>query len=64
MQENLELCFRALALAIALESFCWALFPSLMRKIISQLLEEPDSTLRIAGSTGLVLAALIAFFVS
>ncbi len=64
MQENLELFFRALALAIALESFCWALFPSLMRKIISQLLEEPASTLRIEGSTGLVLAALIAFFVS
>lgn len=64
MQENIQLFLRAIILAIAVESLIWTLFPALMRKIMLRFLAEPDNSLRAAGLSGLVLAALMAFFVT
>lgn len=64
MWEKIELFMRALVIAIALESLVWALFPAFMRRLMARVLAEPDSSLRAMGISGLVLAAILAFFVT
>ena len=39
----------ALVLAIAIEGILYALFPGMMRRLIQQVLELSDNTLRTAG---------------
>jgi len=47
--------FTALALAVALEGIVYALFPDGMKRMMAIAIEQPSSTLRVAG---LSLAAL------
>ena len=47
--------FTALALAVALEGIVYALFPDGMKRMMAIAMEQPSSTLRVAG---LSLAAL------
>ncbi len=41
--------FTALALAVALEGIAYALFPDGMKRIMAIAMEQPSSTLRVAG---------------
>ena len=39
----------ALGLAIAIEGALYALFPAAMKRVLTEALEKPESTLRLAG---------------
>ena len=41
--------FTALALALAIEGFAYALFPDAMKRMMTNVLEMPSSGLRMAG---------------
>ena len=41
--------FTALALAVALEGIVYALFPDGMKRMMAIAMEQPSSTLRVAG---------------
>ncbi len=41
--------FTALALAVALEGIAYALFPDGMKRMMAIAMEQPSSTLRVAG---------------
>ena len=41
--------FTALALAVALEGIVYALFPDGMKRMMAVAMEQPSSTLRVAG---------------
>ena len=41
--------FTALALAVALEGIVYALFPDDMKRMMAIAIEQPSSTLRVAG---------------
>ena len=41
--------FTALALAVALEGIVYALFPDGMKRMMAVAIEQPSSTLRVAG---------------
>jgi len=41
--------FTALALALAIEGFAYALFPDAMKRMMANVLEMPAGSLRVAG---------------
>jgi len=53
--------FNALALAIVLEGLLYAAFPEQMKRALRQVLEAPDSVIRIVALTSAVLGLMILF---
>lgn len=53
--------FNALALAIVLEGLLYAAFPELMKRAIKQILEAPDSTIRVVALTTAALGLMVLF---
>ena len=53
----------AIALAIALEGALYAIFPVAMKKFMVQVLDQPDSTLRSAGMTAVVIVIILIWLI-
>lgn len=60
----MELFLKALALAIALEGACFALFPDLVRQAMLEAASRPDRDLRALGGAALAFAIGIAISLS
>lgn len=57
----MQIILAALALGLAFEGACLALFPTFMRKALLQMAVSPDHSLRKAGLIAIALALLLAF---
>ena len=55
--------FTALALAVALEGIAYALFPDGMKRMMAIAMEQPSSTLRVAGLSLAILAVGLVWFI-
>lgn len=53
--------FNALALAIVLEGLLYAAFPETMKRALRQILEAPDSRIRIVALTSAALGLMVLF---
>ncbi len=53
----------ALGLALAIEGMAYALFPDGMRKMIAQVMEQPNSVIRTAGVVAAVAGVVIVWLV-
>lgn len=53
----------ALGLALAIEGVAYALFPDGMRKMIAQVMEQPNSVIRTAGIIAAVAGVVIVWLV-
>ncbi len=53
--------FNALALAIVLEGLLYAAFPDAMKRALRQVLEAPDSLIRIVALTSAALGLMVLF---
>ena len=53
----------ALGLALAIEGVAYALFPDGMRKMIVQVMEQPNSVIRTAGIVAAVAGVVIVWLV-
>ena len=53
----------ALGLALAIEGMAYALFPDGMRKMIAQVMEQPNSVIRSAGVVAVVAGVVIVWLV-
>jgi hypothetical protein len=53
----------ALGLALAIEGMAYALFPDGMRKMIAQVMEQPNSVIRSAGVVAAVAGVVIVWLV-
>lgn len=56
----MKLLLCSLALAFAMEGVALALFPSYMRKIFEEAMNQPENALRRLGCAALVAAAILA----
>ena len=52
----------ALGLAIAIEGALYALFPAAMKRMLTEALEKPENTLRLAGLVAAVGGVAIVWF--
>lgn len=53
----------ALGLALAIEGMAYALFPDGMRKMIAQVMEQPNSVIRTAGVVAAVAGVVIVWLI-
>ena len=53
----------ALGLALAIEGMAYALFPDGMRKMIAQVMEQPNSVIRTAGVVAAMVGVVIVWLV-
>jgi hypothetical protein len=53
--------FNALALAIVLEGLLYAAFPEQMKRVIRQVLEAPESLIRVVALTSAALGLMVLF---